>query len=205
MKRLKVDCHKWNDNAQSLRHQAMMATHSRTRERFLALDEITQGKNATTIAGEINRRPHPVMAWVHIYNQAGAAALIYRQSGGRSPPLSLERRNHLAIALLERLDESVGAPQEREESFQPRWTVKRLVAWLQEQSHGDCCRETCWNALKQLGFSWKKAGQLLNKANPIAREAFVDKLKRLLDSANRGQHLLVYLDEAHLSLDTDEG
>jgi hypothetical protein len=33
---LKVDCQKWNDNAQSLRHQAVMATHPRTRERFLA-------------------------------------------------------------------------------------------------------------------------------------------------------------------------
>ena len=82
---LKVDCNKWNDNAQSLRHQAVMATHPRTRERFLALYEITQSKNATTIAGEINRRPHTVMDWVHIYNQWGAAALIYRRSRGRSP------------------------------------------------------------------------------------------------------------------------
>ena len=87
-------------------------------------------------------------------------------------------RNNLAIALIECLDESVCAPQEREESFQPRWT--RFVAWLQEQYHLDCCRETCRKVLKKLGFSWKKARKLLNKANPIAREAFVDKLKPLL-------------------------
>ena len=62
-----------------------MATHPRTRERFFALYEITQGKNATTIAREINRRPHTVMNWVHLYNQLGAAALIYQRSGGRSP------------------------------------------------------------------------------------------------------------------------
>ena len=81
---LKVDCNKWNDNAQSLRHQAVMATHPRTRERFLALYEITQSKNVTLVAGEINRRPPTVMEWVPADNERGGA-LIYPSSGGRSP------------------------------------------------------------------------------------------------------------------------
>ncbi len=75
-------------------------------------------------------------------------------------------RNNLAIALLERLDESVCAPPEREESFQPRWTAKRFVTWLQEQYHLDCCRETCRKALKKLGFSRKRPANYLIKLTP---------------------------------------
>jgi transposase len=72
-------------------------------------------------------------------------------------------RNNLAIAFLDRLDESVVPPQEREESFKLPWTVKHLVAWLKDKYFLYCCRETCRTALKKLDFSWKKARKLLKK------------------------------------------
>lgn len=96
-------------------------------------------------------------------------------------------------------------PQERETSALPRWTLKRLVSWVQETFGIDCCRETLRRTLKALGFSWKKARKLLNKANPEKRAAFLGELEPLLEEALAQRALLVYIDEAHVHLDTDEG
>ena len=82
---VKVDYSKWNQTPQFLRDKALTAAHRRTRERFLALYEITQGKNASQVAAEIKRRAHSVLSWVHIYNTHGSEALMYKRSGGRRP------------------------------------------------------------------------------------------------------------------------
>jgi hypothetical protein len=76
---------------------------------------------------------------------------------------------------------------------------------VQETFSVDCSRETLRTLLKKLGFSWKKARKLLNKANPEKRRAFLKTLETLLDDALHERCLLVYLDEAHVHLDTDEG
>jgi transposase len=80
-----------------------------------------------------------------------------------------------------------------------------VQAWLQAQGQDGCCRETIRQALKRLGLSWKKARKLLNRADPEQRAAFLEKLNPLLRAATRGQHTLVYIDEAHFRQDTDEG
>lgn len=99
------------------------------------------------------------------------------------------------------------APQARlpEAVMQPRWTLKRLVAWVKTTFGIDCCRDTLRKTLKDLGFSWKKARKLLNKANPGKRAVFLEQLQGLLDDALHQRCLLVYIDEAHIHLDTDEG
>jgi len=99
------------------------------------------------------------------------------------------------------------APQARlpEAVMQPRWTLKRLVGWVKTTFGIDCCRDTLRKTLKALGFSWKKARKLLNKANPAKRAVFLDQLQGLLDDALHQRCLLVYIDEAHIHLDTDEG
>jgi transposase len=90
-------------------------------------------------------------------------------------------------------------------TFVPRWTLKRLVEWLRTTHQVVCCRETVRNTLKKLGFSWKKWRKLLNKAKPDQREAFVETLKPHLAAVTQGKEQLVYVDEAHIHLDTDEG
>ncbi|MEM9009561.1 MAG: helix-turn-helix domain-containing protein [Cyanobacteria bacterium P01_F01_bin.86] len=87
---LKVDIQTWHQSAEMLREQALQASHPRTRERFMGLYEIVQGKSATQVAGETKRNPQTVMAWVHCYNTEGPEALVYRHSGGH-PPLCLAR------------------------------------------------------------------------------------------------------------------
>jgi len=88
---------------------------------------------------------------------------------------------------------------------QPRWTLKRLVKWVEEQFEQVCGRETIRRALKRMGLSWKKAKKLLGKADTEQRAAFVDQIQTLLREAMYDKQLLVYIDEAHIHQDADLG
>jgi hypothetical protein len=82
---LRVDCARWGQTPEDLRRLAMSAPHQRTRERFLALYEVTQASCATRVAARTRRPPQPVMEWLHLYNGRGPEALAYRRTGGRPP------------------------------------------------------------------------------------------------------------------------
>jgi transposase len=119
--------------------------------------------------------------------------------------LSVKVKTALDGVIRAALNLAATPPQQRQDFPLPRWTLKRLVAWVKEQFNIGCCRETLRKGLKALGFSWKKARKLLNKANPKERAAFLKKLQGILEDARHNRCLLVYIDEAHLHLDTDEG
>jgi transposase len=82
---LRIDHARWGQTPEDLRRLATSAPHPRTRERFLALYEITQASCATQVAPHTCRHPQTVMGWVHAYNEHGPAALAYRRTGGRPP------------------------------------------------------------------------------------------------------------------------
>jgi hypothetical protein len=96
-------------------------------------------------------------------------------------------------------------PQDRKEEPIARWTLKRLVNWVKKQFNLDCSRETVRKSLKKAGLSWKKSRKLLNKANSEKRAEYLDILKGLLDDVLNSGRLLIFIDEAHIHLDTDEG
>ncbi len=92
---LRVDYERWGQTPADLRHMALNATHTRPRERLLALHDIVQGDCATEVAERTSRRPQTVMDWLHSYNEHGPEALLYRRTGGRpafarrsKPPLA---------------------------------------------------------------------------------------------------------------------
>jgi transposase len=87
---LKVNHSYHNQNSEILRKEALKAAHPRTRERFMALYEVAQGKSASKVAKESGRNPQTVMSWVHRYNDNGADALIYERSGGHPPFFALK-------------------------------------------------------------------------------------------------------------------
>ena len=60
-------------------------------------------------------------------------------------------------------------------------------------------------SLKKAGLSWKKARKILNKANSEKRAEYLAILKGLLNDVLNSGRLLIYIDEAHIHLDTDEG
>jgi len=119
--------------------------------------------------------------------------------------LSKEQEQEIKGQIEQALKAAAIPPQKRKEIPQPRWTVKRLVQWVKERWGIDCSRETLRKTLKRLGLSWKKARKLLNKADPLKRAAYLKTLKELLNQALHEQCLLVYVDEAHVYLDTTEG
>jgi len=80
-----VDHARWGQTPEDLRRLATSAPHRRTRERFLALDDITQECCATHVATRTGRQPQTVMGWLHAYNAHGPDALVYRRTGGRPP------------------------------------------------------------------------------------------------------------------------
>jgi len=92
---LRVDHARWDQTPADLRELAMSASHPRTRERFLALYEITQESCATRVAAQARRHPQTVMEWLHLYNTGGPEALFYQRTGGRPP---FARRWRLALA-----------------------------------------------------------------------------------------------------------
>src|SRR4029453_17315139 len=85
---LRVDHERSGQRPEDLRNLAVKAPHARSRERFLALYEITQGSNATRVATRIGRHTQDVMKWVHRYNAGGPDEVRYRRIGGRvaAPP-----------------------------------------------------------------------------------------------------------------------
>ena len=82
---LRVDHARWDQTPADLRRLAMSASHRRTRERFLALYEITQESCATRVAARTRRHPQTVTEWLHLYNTRGPEALAYQRTGGRPP------------------------------------------------------------------------------------------------------------------------
>lgn len=86
---LRVDCQRWHQTAESLREEALKAAHTRTRERWMALYEICNGKSATQVGKATKRNPQTVMEWVHRYNESGPETLVYERTGGR-PPLFVQ-------------------------------------------------------------------------------------------------------------------
>ena len=82
---LRVDHARWGQIPEQLRQLATGAAHQRTRERFLALYEVTQAGCATQVAARTGRHPQTVMEWLHLYNEHGPEALAYQRTGGRPP------------------------------------------------------------------------------------------------------------------------
>ena len=89
---LKVNTQRWNQSGEILRELGLTASHPRSRERFMGLYEISEGKSATQVGKETGRNPQTVMEWVHRYNQSGPKALMYQRTGGH-PPLCQPKLN----------------------------------------------------------------------------------------------------------------
>ena len=93
---LRVDYARWGQTPEDLRYLAVSAPHARTRERALALFDITQHSCASQVAERTGRRAHTVMDWVHASNAQGPDALTFRRTGGRRPLFAHSAKPNLA-------------------------------------------------------------------------------------------------------------
>ena len=86
---LRVDYAKWGQTPDEFRIFAWQAVHRRTRERFLALYEICQGKSATLVAQQLERHDETIHDWVHLTGSSagrgkGSDQPNWRTRGGSS-------------------------------------------------------------------------------------------------------------------------
>jgi hypothetical protein len=58
--------------------------HLRTRERFLALSDLTQESCVTRAAKHAHRHPQTVMKWLHRYNMRGPKAPADQRTGSHA-------------------------------------------------------------------------------------------------------------------------
>ncbi|MDX1418279.1 MAG: IS630 family transposase [Candidatus Promineifilaceae bacterium] len=86
-----------------------------------------------------------------------------------------------------------------------RWTLKKLVAWIQSKCTRSVSKNTIRTLLRQSGFSWKKCKKLLAKAKPEQRRQYIEQLSEMFLKMCAGQAILVYIDEAHFHQDLDLG
>jgi transposase len=84
---LHVDTARWNQTPDDLRRAAVEAPHPRTRERFQALYEVTQGWSAFGWSQHVGRRHSTILDWIRFYNLQGPDALTFARTGGRPPLL----------------------------------------------------------------------------------------------------------------------
>lgn len=83
---LRINHAKWRQDISDLRDLAVSASNERTRERFMALYEIADGRtNATLWAKDNGRHFQSVQSWIHAYNESGPEALFFRHTGGWVP------------------------------------------------------------------------------------------------------------------------
>lgn len=86
-----------------------------------------------------------------------------------------------------------------------RWTLKKLVAWIQRKCQRPVSKNTIRSILLQTGFSWKKCKKLLAKAKPEQRQQYIQQLSEMFVKMCAGQAIIVYIDEAHFHQDLDLG
>src|SRR4051812_50004995 len=125
---LRVDLARWGQTPEDLRHLALSAPHARTRERALALFDITQHRCATQVALRTGRRAHTVMDWVHAYNAQGPDALAFRRTGGPPSLFCLHRAAELGQAVFAAQRPAATPPPARGDPA-PRRAVRRLGGW----------------------------------------------------------------------------
>ncbi len=86
-----------------------------------------------------------------------------------------------------------------------RWTLKKLVAWIQGKCQRPVSKNTIRTLLHQSGFSWKKCKKLLAKAKPEQRRQYIAQLSEMFVQMCDGRAIIVYIDEAHFHQDLDLG
>ena len=68
-----------------------------------------------------------------------------------------------------------------------------------------CGKTTVWLLLCAANLSWKKSKKILAKAKTAKRLEYLQRFTQLYEEMVRGERTLIYIDEAHLHQDTDEG
>src|SRR3982750_2111859 len=136
----RVDCARWGQTPEDLRHLALSAPHARTRERALALFDITQHRCASQVAGRTGRRAHTGVDGGPASNQGGPRRAPVPPPR-RAPSLFCPQREAELGETIRAAQRTAAMPPIVGADPAPRWTLRRLVGWVRKRFGLRCCRE----------------------------------------------------------------
>ena len=196
---VRPDFAKWNESAELMRELSIEDRHPRSRERYQALYMVGSKQfNARQWAQATSREDETILRWIHQYNEGGSNSVGYQHSGGVLPMFSLPEQREMVNTVL------TSKPIDHQQ-LGHGWNLKKLRRWVEDKLQRKVSRNPLRTILKQAGFSWKKCKKLLQRAKPEQRTEFVEQFQSVYERMCRDEVMIIYLDEAHIHQDMDDG
>ena len=162
---------KWRETAASLLQKSISEPNERVRERLLALHFVASGESADRVARKIGRSRYALYDWVHNFNAKGIAGIEPKWKGNPGKLLNDEQ--------LDALKEAVKQHPRDRGIKKGRWTAMTVAAYVQKSFGIKISHDTARDYLRLLGFSYKKPGKKLIKADAEKQKQFAKELEQL--------------------------
>ena len=183
---------KWRETAESLLQKSLNEPRPRLRERLLALHFVASGEPAERVAQKIGRSRYALYEWVHNFNAKGIAGIEPKWKGNPGKLLSDKQLDALKQAVKQHPRE-LGIKK-------GRWTAMTVAAYVKNIFGIKISHDTARDYLRLLGFSYKKPGKKLTKADADKQKQFAKELEQLEDS-RCAKSITVYYDEGKIEQD----
>jgi len=183
---------KWRQTAESLLQKSLSEPNARLRERLLALHFVASGEPADRVARKIGRSRHALYEWIHNFNAKGIAGIEPKWKGNPGKLLNDTQ--------LDALKEAVKQHPRELGIKKGRWTAMTVAAYVKSSFGIKISHDTARDYLRLLGFSYKKPGKKLIKADADKQKQFAKELEQLEDTRCT-KSITIYYDEGKIEQD----
>ena len=142
------------------------------RVRLMVVRLVWEGYPATAVADIIGITGETVSSYVASWNQGGPGALIPGKSPGKPSKIPPEIVEQLCTWLQQ-------SPQAAGYGESANWDTRIFQAFLHDRYGIPMSRAGCTKWLHRHGFRWTRPTYVLDKADPLKQQAFVDALQEL--------------------------
>ncbi len=142
------------------------------RVRLMAVRLVWEGYPATAVADILGITGETVSSYVASWNQGGPGALIPGKSPGKPPKIPPEIVEQLRTLLQQ-------SPQAAGYGESANWDTRVFQGFLHDRYGIQMSRAGCTKWLHRQGFRWTRPTYVLDKADPVKQQAFVDALQEL--------------------------
>ena len=156
----------------SVRKLEKQTESGRMRVRLMAVRLVWEGYPATAVSDILGITGETVRSYVASWNQGGLGALIPGKSPGKPPKIPPEIVEQLC-PLLQQSPHAVGYGESA------NGDTRVFQAFLHDRYGIQMSRAGCTQWLHRHGFRWTRPTYVLDKADPIKQQAFVDALQEL--------------------------
>lgn len=164
-------------------------------ERALAVLHCALGKNARQIGMLLHRTEKTVRSWLNSYLLDGV--------GGLSRSYSPERPNQRSLKFAPRMEEYLSKTTEAYGWGEGVWSIKVLIAQYEKETGLRISEDSVERALKESGYSFKRAKLTTPAQNSPSREEKLAKVQaiaaEIMALKKGGDVEVMFLDESHFS------